>query len=430
MAEQKTKVLSQRIKELLHFLKGSFNQRKLRRILGAMAFLFGLGSSPSLQAQSFGPNWIDPFGLFVSSSNEAPAFVDIDGDGDLDMMAGGNAYDANNNRAARVVYFENIGTAVGPVFGAPMDNPFGLNIDTLQWAGVVTEFVDIDGDGDMDMFASGPMYGLAYYENTGTAAMAAFANPVENPFGFSDLKWNGYPQFLDFDGDGDLDVLNSTVNADLNYSENIGSATSPMFAAPISKPFGIIDPTGTGDQLAYAAAGDLDGDGDIDILATDYAAGIYHYYENTGTATAPQFSYPVTKPSFLPSPGSYYNLPTLADLDGDGDVDLISGQYNSYNMITGNERYVMNENTTSNVGVRELTSELYVYPSLVTDYVKLDLSEERFLKLDVLDQAGRLMQRIHGHVNEIDLSGLPAGSYMIQVNLPDSRQLTAEIIKI
>ena len=81
-------------------------------------------------------------------------------------------------RCSNRVFFENTGTAGSPSFAAPVAPPTDLP------ANGAIAFVDIDGDGDFDVFVGGgPDGSTLFLANQGTAQSAAFASPVANPFG-------------------------------------------------------------------------------------------------------------------------------------------------------------------------------------------------------------------------------------------------------
>ncbi len=84
----------------------------------------------------------------------APTFGDLDGDGDLDVLAG--------EKLGNLLYFENTGTASAPAFSGPQTNPFGL-ADVGDFS--TPTFADLDGDGDLDVLAGGLHGSLFYFKN-------------------------------------------------------------------------------------------------------------------------------------------------------------------------------------------------------------------------------------------------------------------------
>jgi hypothetical protein len=154
--------------------------------------------------------------------------ADIDGDGDLDFL--GTLTDYTGDVPFHEMYWcENTGSAMNPLFAAPVLEPFGLlpSSDGVQYPGLSfsLEAVDLDGDGDLDLFQSlyfdGPVSANSvcqYFENTGSASEPSFAASVNNPFGL--LAGISLPnnnlgvraiEFSDIDGDGDLDFFANDI---------------------------------------------------------------------------------------------------------------------------------------------------------------------------------------------------------------------------
>ena len=222
----------------------------------------GTSTSPTFATVVF-----NPFGLSATPNGESkPTLVDIDGDGDLDAFVG----DVDGD----VMYQENIGTSTSPLFAPEVANPFGLQNSGI---GADPSFADIDGDGDLDAFVSDGAVNIHYYENTGTSSAPSFAAPLSNPFGLSTLAGELAPNFIDADGDGDLDAFVGTGTGDILYSENTGTLSSPVFAAAVTNPFGISN-LGTNVSPTFA---DVDGDGDQDIVVGKND-GTVSYFENNG----------------------------------------------------------------------------------------------------------------------------------------------------
>lgn len=254
----------------------------------------------------------NPFGLANVGDSAWPALVDIDGDGDLDVffVVGGG----NDNHS---LFFQNTGTASAPAFALPATDPFTLsayrNYATLK-------LTDIDGDGDLDAFL-GESYGNAlFFENTGTASAPAFKPPATNPFGLSHVS-NGYtsPDLVDIDGDGDVDAFVGEASGNTIFFPNTGSAVSPAFAAPVTNPFGL---SNVGSEASPDLV-DIDADGDFDAFIGEQDGNTV-FFENTGMGSVPTFAVPASNPFGLSDVG-YSASPEFADIDGDGDLDALIG---------------------------------------------------------------------------------------------------------
>lgn len=324
------------LKRLTHKLEGVY--RRLERAFSkagvkvagtalAIALTATISQAQTLTFEKQVVPGSEPLVEFVDlTGNAAPTLVDIDGDGDLDMFVGSeDDYDYN------IRYYENVGTASGARFveRTDTDNPLGL-IGSYVYTANVT-FGDIDGDGDLDAFV-GEYYGnVLYYKNTGSTTAPAFAEQTgaSNPLDGVDVGDYSKPSFVDIDNDGDLDVFIGDYNGYIDYYKNTGSASAPAFAQQSG---GETDenPFGNGQVITYNAATpvfvDIDNDGDLDALSGQYYDGIINYFENTGTASAPAFDmrYGDDNPFSTISVNSYSH-PTLGDMDNDGDFDLVVG---------------------------------------------------------------------------------------------------------
>ena len=221
-----------------------------------------------------------------------------------------------------------------PIFDYITFNPFGLS-DVGSYANPA--LVDIDGDGDLDAFVGNAIGNTLFFRNTGTAN-PLFAAPITNPFGLSD--GGGSPAFADIDGDGDADAFVGNGAGDTLFFRNTGTASNPIFAAAITSPFGLSD---VGDHAAPAFA-DIDGDGDLDAFVGNYYGNTL-FSRNTGTASNPIFTPAVTNPFGLSDVGGYAS-PTFVDIDSDGDLDAFVG--NGHNAGGGNTLFFRNTGTTSN----------------------------------------------------------------------------------
>ena len=259
-----------------------------------------------------------------------PALADIDNDGDLDLILGLASPSVND---AHFVFLRNDGTRAAPLWtyvtgdfgGVPREWALGSKTPT---------FVDIDGDGDQDLFiGAGPFFGqqdgtVYFYENTGTPELAAFTLITNTYLGiFSPYYSQMAPAFADIDGDSDPDFFVAISSYDnegqVHFYRNDGNATSPAWTYVTDSYMGI--------QARYLAFADADGDGDLDMF-TDR-----EYYRNDGDATHPDWALPWTPYTLAWSGGP----PVLGDLLGDdGRPDLLlggNGGVHLYHNVRGTE---------------------------------------------------------------------------------------------
>jgi CO dehydrogenase/acetyl-CoA synthase epsilon subunit len=383
-----------KIRLLLKELMSVLSRTDLRKILGAAAIITGIAFANSVSAQSFGPPQKNPFGIDSTDQIAIPSFADLDGDGDMDLLVG-EYYGA-------MQYFQNTGSASNPQFSAKQMNPFGL-VSVNSFA--VPAFADLDGDGDMDLLV-GEYYGaMQYFQNTGSASNPQFAAPQTNPFGLVSTYYNSFPVFADLDGDGDMDLLVGEYYGAMQYFQNTGSSTNPQFATPVMNPFGLTSTT----ELAVADFADLDGDGDLDLLVGEYY-GAMQYFQNTGSASNPQFAAPQMNPFGLVSVKDYA-LPKFADLDGDGDQDLLVGEY------FGAMNYF--ENTTL-VGLRQLSrsSDDVLFPNPAKDVIIIKTNRQ-LTRVEIIDATGKLVSSTNGPSRSVNVSSLNKGFYFMK--LTDSK---------
>ncbi len=271
-----------------------------------------LGTAAQTRAQVFADPVINPFGLTTPSQN--PKFVDIDADGDIDIFG-------------EFQWWENIGTADNPSFAAPVFEPFGMT--TIPISGDSPGFADLDNDLDPDMLAVSGFQDYYYFENIGTPATPLFAEPVVNPMGLGSLigSMSMSPAFADIDNVGDMDFFTGAILEEYAFPlfyQNSGSTEVPFFEVPVENVFGSYIPACTDYDSRYAL-GDIDNDGDMDMVVGFEGENLC-ILTNIGSPVAPSF---ILSPISIPDVGNE-EAPALGDLDGDGDTDLMVANVDSW----------------------------------------------------------------------------------------------------
>ena len=275
---------------------------------------------------------------------------DEDGDGDQDLLVG-------DVLSPRLTFLNNGGTSANAYF-TTKDDTYPSNGVPINLTDFPAAFLaDVNADGLEDLLVSPALPNAVenvevvwYYENTGTTTTPEF-NFQQTDFlveGMIDVGSNSAPAFFDYNGDGLFDLLvgNSTyfqaggvTDSRLALFTNIGTATAPAFELTEDNYLNFQQySTETGNFAP--TAGDLDGDGDQDLLVGDRNGNLF-FVENTGGPGNPA-SFPLVTPLYAGIDVGITATPTIADLNRDGLQDLLIGERN------GNLNYFQNTGSVGN----------------------------------------------------------------------------------
>ena len=250
----------------------------------------------------------------------APSFVDLDTDGDMDLIIG--------EQNGSIIYYRNTGTPFTAIFIATTGvvNPFtGVDVGGFS----TPSFIDMDSDGDMDAFIGESDGSINFFRNTGTPLVPIFTETTgaDNPFNGVLVGLFSAPSFVDVDGDGDKDAFIGEEDGNINFYRNTADNTlSPNFVART----GSRNPFNGVDVGLYSAPNfaDVDSDGALDAFIGELNGSI-KFYTNTGTPLAPIFTEQTgTSNPFNGVDVGTYATPTFVDMDADGDMDAFIGEQN------------------------------------------------------------------------------------------------------
>jgi hypothetical protein len=404
-----------------------------------------------LSANNFGNNltWyknLDGLGNFGSQNILASLDTihvhasDLDGDGDMDVLAVSYFIDM-------VVWYENLDS-----LGNFSSQKIISNIADGPYRVIAT---DIDGDGDMDVISGSDNSGISWYENIDgnrnfgpTRVINAFA-PNARSIATADI-----------DGDGDMDVVGSTSGSvTVAWYENLdglgsfgpqqtittnGLSVEPIFTIDIDGDgdIDIIAATGGADKVAWYEnldglgnfgseniiidnllgahsiySTDLDNDGDNDILATGGGAfdGEVVWFENLDG----QGSFGAK--NVISTEVQFSRSVIAADIDNDGDMDVIASSQND-------DKIAWYENLTIiGIGENQLDN-IKIYPNPTTGLIIINSKTESIIGASVFDVLGKEVIKLHGDIRKVDVSGLESGIYFLRV-ATDSGEFVQKIIK-
>jgi hypothetical protein len=241
-----------------------------------------------------------------AGAESAPAFGDLDGDGYLDLLVGTRIDPARSN-TARLLHFRNDGTPGSPSFS------LADTVDLDPAYHYAPALGDVDDDGDLDLMLGTWNRDVAFYRNTGSPTSPRFDRDTTVSLDI-ERAGNATPVLVDFDGDGDLDLLVGEATGELTFVRNDGTPGEPQFVR-VTDRLGDID---VGRRSAPAVV-DLDGDGLLDLVIGRESAGIAAF-RNAGSAAEPVYE---PWPFEIPLPANA--TPVFVDIDGDGRLDLIAG---------------------------------------------------------------------------------------------------------
>ena len=183
------------------------------------------------------PKWTEPRQLMSagkpveSLGAPTPLPADFDGDGDLDLVSG--------EFVDGFTYWENVGTRAEPKFapGVRLETPDGKPL-AMDLCMIVPHLIDWDGDGDMDIICGDEDGRVAFIENTGRLADGAppFLPPryFQQEADFVKCGALAVPAPFDWDGDGDEDIICGNSTGYLEFIENLSgpNVVQPKWAAP------------------------------------------------------------------------------------------------------------------------------------------------------------------------------------------------------
>ncbi|MFN4083675.1 MAG: T9SS type A sorting domain-containing protein [Bacteroidia bacterium] len=307
----------------------------------------------------------------------ATFIFNADNDTLLDLIVCPNADDGTSKNNNQILYFKNTGTNSNPVFTF-QTNRFMLNNTVDLGGGFYPEFIDIDGDNDLDLVvATQGEFSETFNDNDRLVLFRNIGNSVRPVYQLADTNFLNINagsnkirrmkhSFGDLNGDGKQDMVIGDMNGNIHYYTNTSSDSNISFNKVTGSLNGIYCGTFATPQLF-----DLNKDGLLDLII-GRKNGTIAYYQNNGIKQNPQFTAQPTIDSLgkftvgqkVVSGGTTfifdgYSVPYVCDIDKDGNYEMLVGS------DQGKVFLYTNVEPNANATFRELT-ELFNFSEFET----------------------------------------------------------------
>ncbi len=378
-------------------------------------------------------------------SGAYPTFVDVDGNGLLDLVVGNwGTYDSSNYigsflhsyYSSFITLFLNIGTASNPQFQQVESNWGQLRL--LNRKGFFPTLGDIDGDGDMDMIVGDETGKLIFLENqAGANLLPVFSTPILN---YQNISVNSFsaPQLFDINKDGKLDLIIGDSLGKLHYYRNSGTSTNPSFTLVTDTLGGVNVRNSSVSYYGYSTPCFFVKN-DTTYLSVGSESGFIFTYKNIDNNLNGSFQLIDDSTYFVRNnnPVSIYegvrSGVSIADLNNDNYPDLVLGNFSG-----GLTYYQGTAKPSINIHVNEISAtqapQIVIVPNPATDFIRVlfknNDSSEPIYNVSVYNCFMKLVLSIQSSQdNKINISALDPGVYFLQITTMNQSTHLAKLIK-
>jgi hypothetical protein len=367
--------------------------------------------------------------MFDLGGNSIPTLVDIDSDGDLDMVLSTQGeYTQTYNANDRLVLLLNVGNKNKASYVLEDNDFLKINEFNPRIMRAIASFGDLNGDGKPDMVI-GDLYGkIHYYENSTVGSQIKFTKKSSDYYSMYAGR-TAAPQLFDLNKDGVLDLVVGARGGNIAYFENKGTVTNAIFSSSPS-----IDSVGkisVAEQIISAGQPfvfdgyarphvcDLDNDGRFEILVGSFSGRVFLYrnFEANATRVCDEVTEIFSEGAGITPSNVQFGVKssvTSGDLDGDGlNEVLIGNDRGGLRMYSTQVKGVIS-------GIKEQAKSaqnwvLYPNPaqSIISVRTDKNMSNQSY---EIYDLVGKMVGngKMEGYETRINILGLGEGIYLLK----------------
>ncbi len=379
-------------------------------------------------------------------SGAYPVFADINLDGLQDLVIGNYGYyksswyddymTLHSEYAGRIALFLNTGDATNPQYEYVTDD-FG-SIREMDILGPYPAFGDIDSDDDADMLVGRADGTLMFYRNCSCLGNPEDFQLEETNYQGIDVGEYSTPFIYDLDEDGLPDLIIGERAGNLNYYRNTGSQYEPVFTL-VTDSLGKVMVTDfnlsyDGYSTPYVFRG---ADGLMRLISGSEQGVIYYFTdieENlAGSFTPSGELWKEVDSIAFDIAGGYRTSAAIADLDNDGYLDLLTGNFSGGLNLYSTGLAPMVSMDVPSLRAPEIIS-LKVFPNPANDSFTIAAGGGDFsgpVRITLFGLTGNVvLEELHGEdeYHHVQVSSLPEGIYVCRVTDGSGNSASARVV--